>query len=434
MNVAVEDTGPCRKRLQIAATAAEVSPAFEEVTQVFLRGARVKGFRVGKAPRALVERQYAKGIADEVRELLLPKLYRQAVKEQKLSPVAILDVTDVTLSRDQGMSFRVIVDIPPDFALPRYDGIAIKESPVEIADAQIQGAFDALLDRMSRFEEIAGGAVQRDHLVQVDYRGHCGVESVAAMAPRNAALGEGKDFWMLVGDREFLPGLSEGLVGAAVGETRSVRVVFPPDYRAQEVAGREAQYQVTVKRIRTRVRPPVDAELLKQLGVETEAALRDRLRQDLLAQAERNEHMRKLSEIERVLLEETVFDVPQSVIAEEMNHTLRGMIRGIMSEGGSREMIEEHREKIAGQAERVSRDRVRLAYILSRIADQEKIEVDDAEVDARLEQMAVSNNMPVEKLRAELNMRNGMEGVRSDLRAEKTMQLLLKRAKIKREG
>lgn len=434
MNVVVEDTGPCRKRLQINAAAEQVVPVFEEVTQMFMKGARVKGFRVGKAPRALVERQFAKGIADEVREILLPRLYREAVKAQKLSPVAILDLTDVALSREEGMSFRVIVDVPPDFALPRYDGITIKALDVEVTDAQVQEAFDALLDRLSRFEEISAGSVQSDHLVQIDYRGQCGVEAVSAMAPRNAALGEGKDFWMMVGEREFLPGLSQGLVGAAIGETRSIRVVFPPDYRAQEVAGREAQYQVTVKRIRARVRPAVDEALLKQLGVESEGSLRDRLRTDLRAQAERNEQSRRIGEIERVLLEETVFDVPQSVIAEETNHTLRNMIRSIISEGGSREMIEEHREKIAGQAEKVSRDRVRLAYILSRIASEEKIELEDAELDARVAQMAAANNMPVEKLRAEINKRNGMEGIRSDLRAEKTMDMLLKRAKIKREG
>lgn len=434
MKVAVEDTGPCRKRLQVVATAEEVKPAFEEVMKVFMRSARVKGFRVGKVPRAVVERQYAKGIDDEMREYLLPRLYRQAVEEQGLSPITVLDVSDVTLDRALGMSFRITVDVPPDFPLPRYEGIALKDSKIEITDEQVQAAFDALLDRMSRFDENAAVTVQRDHIVQIDYRGQCGAEEVSALVPQPAALGAGKDFWMQVGDREFLPGISEGLLGAAIGETRSLRVVFPPDYQAKEVAGREAQYQVTVKRIRVRVRHVVNAEFLKQLGVETEDALRDHLRQDLLAQAGHNELRRKISEIERTLLAETIFEVPQSVIGAEMDHTLNNMIRGIMAEGASREMIHEHREKIADQAERMSRDRVRLAYIMSRIADQEKIDVDDAEMEERLTQLAVSNKMPVEKMRAELNKRNGMEGVRSDLRAQKTMKLLLERAKIKREG
>jgi trigger factor len=420
--------------MQVAATTEEVTPAFEQVVQMFMRDARVKGFRQGKAPRALVERQYAKGIADEVRDYLLPRLYRQAAAEQKISPVSILDVTDVVLDRQTGMSFNIIVDVPPDFELPRYDGIAIKAAEVRVTDEQVQQAFDALLDRMSRFDDVTDGVVQNDHLVQIDYRGQCGAEAITALSPKNAALGEGKDFWMLVSAREFLPGLSEGLLGAATGETRSLRIVFPPDYRAPEIAGREAQYQVTVKRIRARVRPTLDADLLKQLGVETEREVRDRIRQDLITQAERGEHMRKITEIERALLAETTFEVPQSVIADETDHTLRNMVRGIMSEGGSREMIEEHREKIEGQAERVARDRVRLAYILSRIADKEKLEVNDAEVEDRIAQMAASNNMPVEKMRAEVNKRNGMEGVRSDLRANKTMNLLLERAKIKKEG
>jgi trigger factor len=428
MKATIQDDGPCRKMLQIAAAADEVEPTFEEVTGVFTRIARVRGFRPGKAPRSMVERQYAKEIRDEVEGVLLPRLYRQAVQEHKLETVAIVNMSDVSLSRQEGISFQVTVDVPPDFALPEYERFKVDARPIEVSDAQVDDAVGGLQDRLARYEDVEGKAVARESLVQVDYTGRCGAEAVSSLAPKQPALGGGKDFWMLVGEQEFLPGVSEGLIGMKSGETREIRIVFPADYRFKEVAGCDALYTVSVKRIRERRKPALDAEFFKHCGVESEQVLRERLKQDLLEKAARDERSRRVAEVERFLLTATVFDVPQSVMAEETNLTLRNMVRSIIMEGGSRELVEQNREQIAGEAERLSLDRVRLTYVLSRIAARENIEVDDAEVDARISKMATSYNMQPAQLRAELAKRGGEERVRSDVRAEKTLNLLVDRA------
>jgi trigger factor len=433
MKALVREAGPCRKILEIQATGEEIEPAFEEVIQIFIKGSRLRGFRPGKAPRGLVEKHYAKDILEEVESSLLPRFYRQALKENELSPVGVVNMGEVSLRRNEGLSFQVTVDVPPEFAMPQYDRFVLKEAKIEVTGEQINEAIRSMQDRFSRFEEINEGTVSMENLVQVDYNGRCNEQPVAELAPKHAALGAARDFWMLVAERELLPGMSAGLVGAKVGETRTVKVTFPENCRAPELAGREAEYTVTLKRIRERRLPAMDADFLKQCGAETEEALRERVRNDLWAMAEQNERSRRASEIERMLLEETNFEVPQSVMAEEMDATIRGMIRNIITEGGSREMIEQNRDQIAGEAERISRGRIRLSYIFSRIADQEKIAVEDGEVEERIVRLAAGYNMEPEKLRAELVKRNGLEGVRADLRNEKTMDFLLKQVKINKE-
>jgi trigger factor len=428
MKAELQDAGPCRKVLHVTATAEEIEPTFEEVIQAFTRIAKIRGFRPGKAPRTMVERQYAKDIHEEAEGAVLPRFYRSALKEHELSPVAVVSMNDVSVKRGEGLSFKVTVDVPPDFEMPRYGDLVVQDAKAEVTDAQVDEAIDELRDRYSRFEETTDGVVDREDLAQIDYEGRCGSEPVASLAPKHASLGAGKDFWMLVGEREFLPGFSDALLGAKCGESREIPVTFPANYQVTEVAGLQAVYSVAVKRIRRRRRPEINKDFLALCSAETEEALRERVRADLLVQAERNERMRKISEIERRLLEETKFELPQSVLAEETDLTLRGMIRNIIMEGGSRELIEKNRERIAGQAEQLSRDRVRLSYILSRIADQEKIAVEDSEVEDRIVQLAAGYNMTPQRLHSELTKRNGLDGVRSDIRSEKTMNLLLQKA------
>jgi trigger factor len=432
MKVTLEDAGPCRKIMQVTVPGEEIAPDFEAVTKEFTKASRVHGFRPGKAPRAIVERHYAANIRDEVQKRVVPRVYREAIKGQSLTPVAIVKVGDVVLKREEGVRFSVTIDVPPEFKLPRYKNLALKADKTEITDVHVDDALNQLLDRMSRFEEVTGVAVKSEHLVQVDYRGECDGKPVTELAPKDAGVGEGKDFLMLVGGQELLPGFSAGLTGAAVGETRQIKVAFPEQFRLPELAGKEALYTVTVKRIRERKRPTLDADLLKKLEVESEAVLRERLRNDLTRQAEAVAKANTRAEVERLLLAEAGFDVPATVVQEETDLTLRNMIRRIVTDGASREQIQQNRSAIVGEAQRVSKDNVKMAYILSRIADEEKIAVQDSEMEERLSLMAQSHDMPVERLRAELEKRNGMQGLKSDIRAQKTMDFILANAKIEK--
>jgi trigger factor len=176
---------------------------------------------------------------------------------------------------------------------------------------------------------------------------------------------------------------------------------------------------------------PADEEVCQRLGLKDLAALRDRTRQDLQAAAEAREKERQRQEIVEFLLKRTEFDLPQSVVAEETQLAVRGMLHDIVGRGATREDLEKNREAILGAATTQSKERVRLRYILARIAAEEKVEVSDAEVDARLKDLAARYRQPVEKLRATIEERHGLETLRADIRAEKTIDLLVADAKAR---
>lgn len=431
MNVKVENAGPCRKTLRIEMPSERVTAEYEQVLGAFAQTARIPGFRPGKAPRDLVKRRYAKDIEEEVKERLIPDGYHGALEQEKLSPVAVLGVHDVVFNLGQPMTFGVTLDIPPEFTLPVYKGLPLEGKKTEVTDQDVEEALNSVVEQNARWEEVSDRPAQRGDLVQIDYEGFCDNKPVEELAPKAAGLGKGKDFWMLADDNAFLPGFADGLAGAKIGEKRQVMVDFAADFVEKAVAGRKATYFADVKALRQKKLPALDDELAKSLGLASADELKTRVREDLLKQREEQEKRRRKSDIMKALLEATKLDVPESVVLQETRDAVYDIVRQNSYRGASREQIEESKDQIFEQASRSAGEKVKIRYILHRIADQEKVEATPEEVSARLAEMAAQYNVTPQQFRAELDKRNALDGVAEDIRVNKTLDFLLEQAKIK---
>ena len=432
MKVKVENTGSCRKVLHIEAAADDIAADYGAVLKVYRAKGRVSGFRQGKAPADVVEKKFAKSIEEDVKERVVPQLYRKALAEEKIVPVAVVEVSEVDFGKERGVSFDVIVDVAPDFKVPRYKKISLRGERVEVKDEEVEKSFGRLLDACARYEDVSGRPVGADDMVLIDYRGECDGKPVADLASDCSGLGEGKDFWTVAGEPEVLPGFGVALQGLQVGEEKAVEVRFPDDYHVKSAAGRTATYHVTLKGMREKVTPEVDAEFLKRFEVESEAELRTKVSEDLMATAEREEAARLKNEIAKYLLAKTRIELPQAVVEQETKLAAQGMVREIAMRGATREQIEAQKDGILKAATTSSQDRVKLSYILSRIAAAESIDVEDAEVDRRVAALAQNYRMTVKDLRERLEKRNGIENLRHEIRAEKTLDHLLEQAKVKK--
>jgi len=431
MKVRTEEQEGCRRVVHVEIPHEAVKPEYEGIVREFAKVAKVSGFRKGKAPADVVERRFAQQIEEEAKERLVPRFYRDAIQSENISPVSVVDVADVVLDKSKGLTFKATVDVAPHFKLPRYRKIALKGNPVKVTDDDVEKAVQGLRERLARFEDVSGRNVARGDLVRIDYGGTCDGRPVAELAPEQPGLGEGKDFWALVGDPEFLPGFAAGMEGAGSEESREIKIAFPADYHVKAVAGKEAVYTMTVKGVREKVLPAFDAELFKQVEVESEQALRDKAREELEQNAGETEKERLKEEIARYLLEKTNFDLPQSLVDREKGEAARSIVQRMAMQGGTREQIEARKDDILSSAEQSSVSRVKLSYILERIANEEKIEVEDGEVDKRIEEMAASRGWTAERLRSEMEKRGGTEWVGDEIRGQKTLDALLGMAKIK---
>jgi trigger factor len=302
---------------------------------------------------------------------------------------------------------------------------------VAIEDKAVDEAVQHMRERLAHFEPAAGRAAEAGDLLRVDFDATVDGKPLAALAPKEKGLGEARDFMVFLGDPEFLPGFTAGLTGVKEGDTRTVAVTFPANYPVAALAGKAAEYRVAVKGVQQRTLPAVNDEFCKQFGADSEAALRANFREQLEAAAQRSELARQKNEIARFLLERTAFELPQSVVDRETQLAVRQMVQDLARRGGTRDQIVEQQDNIVSEATRSSTDRVRLTYILIRIADEEKIEVTEDEVRAHLEALAQRYQMPMERLRQEMEKRDALEGLARDIRAEKTLDFLQKQARVK---
>lgn len=431
MNIRIESTGPCRKQLTIEVPAEDVGKEFSEMVNLYAGSVRIPGFRPGKAPRELVKRKFSKDIHEEVKGRLVPRGYQEAVKKEKLEAVTILDVKENELKEGQPFSFSITVDVAPDFELPTYKGLKLESKVAEVADADVDNVIKNIREQNVKYHDVAGRAVQAGDMVQVDFEGTCEGKAFKEVSEKAASLGSAKDFWVIAdAENEFLPGFGAGLVGANAGEQRQVSVKFPEDFAEQSVAGKTAAYDVKLKAIREKQLPPMDEEFFKSLGVESEAALRERIRKDMTQMRADHERQRLEGEILKQLSGAVKFEVPASVLAEETQQAVYDLVRSNTNRGIGKDEIEANKDKLIGAASQSAEERIKTRYILRKIAAAEGVAPTEDEINQRIVELAQRYRVAPDKFQKDLEDNNRLGQVADEVRLMKTISWLYDNATI----
>jgi trigger factor len=430
MNVVVEDVGPCRKKLSIEIPTDEVAKEHATVLKEVARTVSVSGFRRGKAPQKVVAARFAGEIVKEVEERLVPKAYHEALKDEELIPVNIVDMEEAKYEAGGPLSFSVTCDVQPDFALPVYTGIELERKQEEVGEDKIEKALESILEQFATFEDVDRAAEKGD-FVEVDYEGVMRGQALSEMDLSVEAYGKGEGFWLALEGDSFLPGFADGLVGTAKGEKVQVQVDFPADFKEEKLQNGQATYYVDVKTVRARQVPELSEDIVKQMGMESEEALRARIKDDLEQRFEANETRRLKQEVINFLSNGTDLELPESLVQRETQQAVYDMVSDITRSGASREDIEERKGEIFDLASRSASDRVKIRFILTRIADEEDLVVAPAEVNARIRDMAEARGVAAQILRKELEEKEALEDLEESVRLEKTLDFLLEKANIK---
>ena len=433
MQISVEDMGACRKILRIEIPADEVDTVYDEVMSEYARYAKVPGFRSGKVPPNVVRTRFGKQIREEVKQRLIPKGYRAAVEETQVNPVAVIEVDNEDVRAKEPFTFRVTCDVAPDFAVPEYVGLPVTMENAPVTEEEVDREIEGLLERFATYEDV-DRAVAAGDLAQIDYRGVIDGEPLSTIAPDAEGLGEGEDFWIHAGEHAMIPEMGEALIGAAQGEERTIEVTFPDNFAAPSLQGRQATYTFTVKLVREKVLPPLDEERLKAFGAESESALRSQVSEALADMRARMDERNMRNQIIGRLLSTTDFELPESVVQEETRNAIYDMVSDISRRGATEGQIEERKSQLFDAASRSAGDKVKIRFILARIAQEEEIETEPAEIEARLAILAQQAGQSPDEFRAELQKRDQLDNLALDVRFEKTLDFLLKKANVTESG
>ncbi|MDX6766929.1 MAG: trigger factor [Candidatus Methylacidiphilales bacterium] len=430
MNIAIEEVSNLRRRLRIEVPADRVNAEFSRITEDFQKMATIKGFRAGKAPLSVIEKRYAKDIEEEVRRKLVPDAFREAVRSKKLQVVNVPGVEDVKVAqKGSTFSFSTVVDLAPDFKLPSYKGIKVKKSDTSITDADVEKVLERIRDQRADYRTV-DRAVQQDDFVIITYSGKVDGRPIEEIVPDVPQLGKQEKFWIWIKEDIFLPGFGDQLVGAKAGEDRSVSVTFPGDFAQEALRGQKAQYEVKVEDVREKILPVLDDALAQELAQVPLAELQERIRVNVTADKERAARAEHAKQIFEFLRGNTEFDLPESAVQNETQRALYDIVRENQERGISEDLLNEKKEDLFNAAQTTARDRVKLGFIMTKIAEAEKIEVTPEEFNAELQFLAARYQLTVEKLVKKLRENNNLDKVEEDILNRKTLDFLLQSASM----
>ena len=395
------EKNPCVISLTVKADAEEIKGEARKVLNTFIREAQIPGFRKGKVPVELIRKNFEKELQQETQGACFRAFYPKAVEESKLKVLALEGVTEMKLTEADGMEFTALVEVRPEYKLPKYKGLAIEQKEATVEDAAVEEQLESMRKMFAKYEDgKEGEAVGDGDFVQFDYKGTLDGQPLSEIVPEQKAICEATGFWAQVEEGRFLPEILEALKGMKAGEEKKdVAVKFPKDAAPEPLKGKKVSYELKVSMFRKRTLPD-DAGLAEAAKVESVEKLRADIRERLEKQATEAEVNRRRDQAIELLLKKTDFDVPPSLVQRQAEVYLGQLAQQMQYAGVTNEYIEQNREQILKDASERAEKQVRLSYILLDIADAEKIEVDEKD-----------------------------ENKKNQARAEKTLDFILEQAK-----
>jgi trigger factor len=414
-------------RVELDATA--VNTAFDAVTKDYQKQAALPGFRPGKAPLPMVVKKYDAEIKDEAKRKLIGDAYRKAIDEQKLQVVGYPDIEEVQFGRGQSLQFTATIETAPDFQLPEYKGLPATLETKSVTDADVERALDLLRGQHANYNTVARPLASGDIAV-VNYTGTCEGKVITELAPTAKGLTEQKNFWVETTEGKFIPDFAEQLIGASASDKRTVNVEFPADFVTKELQGKKGVYEVELVEVKEKSLPALDDELAKKFGAENLDALKVGVRADLENELKYSRSKNLRGQLVRALLGKVNFDLPESAVANETRNVVYDLVRQNTQRGIARELIENQKDEIYAMAAGNAKERVKLAFVVGRIAEQEKIQASQEDVIKRAQQLAMMYQTPFEQFIKDLQKRNGVNELYEQVLHEKVLELLEKNAII----
>lgn len=412
---------PCEREVSVEVPAADVAREWKSALARFQKHARIPGFRSGKVPASIVRSKFEQDIKSEVVEHLVPAAFREETKKQNLIPIGQPQVTELELEEDKPLKFKAIFEILPPFDVDGYKEIKAAHEPVIVGDEEIQKTIDGLREQNSTY-------------VNVDEDRGLADGDFGSVAFKSTSTEEGaepvemNDVLVDIGGTNTLPEFSDNLRGAKAGETRSFDVTYAEDFGDKRLAGKTLHYDVEIKGIKTKTVPELNDEWVKDLGQEGMATLDDlraRIREGIEHEKKHQAEHKIKEEILQQLTTKFPIDVPTLLVENSIDQRLERGLRSLISQGLRAEDIKrmDLSKLREGQREGAVRD-VRANVLLERIADVEGITVSDEELDKEISAAAAQSRQNPLALRKQLEEKNGLDGLRQQLRCDRALDLL----------
>jgi trigger factor len=409
-----------------------VAETRETITRDYLKAARIPGYRPGKAPRPVVEAKYKKQIREDLEKQLLQESTREVIKEKQLRVLTVSEVEDVEITQENAMHFTATLVTAPEFELPEYKGIAVQVPSTEVTDADVEAALANLQDQYADFKDIEGRALAADDFAVIDYTGTTNGQPVHEVFPlAGKQLATGADFWIRLTPEAFLPGFSEQLIGANVGDARTFQLEVPADFPVEAMRGQKLDYQVTVKGIKEKVLPELNDEFAAKLAPgKTLEDVRGIIKTEVERQKTSDAERAKRDQVMQQLLAKVECELPQNLVRYETQRMVNELVKENQSRGVADEVLQENHQNLVGAASQGAKEKIKGQFVLLRVAEKEGITVSREEFNQRIAMLAMRYQMTADKLVKELQKNNSLDQVHEEIVTGKALDFLIANASV----
>lgn len=427
------DVSPTRKEITIEIDTATIRQAYDRISDTYAKQAKVPGFRPGHAPRAVVRSRFKNEIRAQALQELLPEAVSDAIGKHELQTLGEPDVqleNSEALEKfgEEPISVKVNVEVLPKVALGNYKGIDIGRRIRPITDENVLGMVDALRETSAAMQPVEDRGAETGDTVTANVEG----KFLDGTEEENFSQ---DDIEVVIGGPGVQSEFTDNLIGVKADDEKIFEVSYPEDYRSKGLAGKKVEYTAKVTAVRVKELPEVDDEWARSLGEELDSveALRTKLRENMENQAKQEAEHRLRTDLMQKLLEIHQFEVPQSLVEHQVNYRLETLVRDMMNRGVDPRDQEVNWESARAEMKTQAEADVRGSLLLENIAEQEKIEVSEEEIEAEIETIARHAQQPIEQVRSVLTKDGGERSIAGRLRNRKALDLLVANANVSDE-
>ena len=414
----VKDEKNCRKVIEVKVEKERVDGVYAKVFNSFKENARIEGYRKGKAPESMILTKFKKDIDEEVTKELVPETYNEVMKELNLNVVTYPMLQEVTPTAD-GISYKIVVEVNPEFTLKEYKKVKIDDKKLkEVTEADVNKELDRLRQYRGKLKESASDKARDGDYVTIAMAGFVDGKAEASMTSDSQFL--------KIGAGSMIKDLEKGLIGMKLGDEKDISVTFPADYFEKRFAGKHAVIKAKLNAIKELEMPELTDAFAKEVsGKETVADLKALIKDNMAKQAADDIRNSKVDQIMKKLIEMHSFDLPQGLVDEEITNIINRYQKNLQQQGLNLQALGMTMEDLRVKSKKQAEDNLKSIYILRKIAEAEKIEVADADVEVEIRKIAEETKDNAENMIKQAKARGSWEALKAKLLEDKTVNSLL---------
>jgi trigger factor len=413
-----ETSSSTKREIQVEVPAEEVTRETDTLIQKYQKLARLPGFRRGHVPASIIRQRFGEDIKSEVVDALVPRYFRRETDKQGLIPISQPRVTDLHIHEGEPLRFKASFDVLPEIKVDGYEELRAEKPTITVTDEEVEEALKSLQEQHATFTPVEGSPLADGDFAQVSLDGQ----------PKG---GEGKpvhmdDILVEIAGKNTMHEFTENLRGASAGDSRTFDVLYPPDFSDQRLAGKNLSYTVKVHAIKQKTVPELNEQFAKQLGefsnlTEVRQKIREGMESERKHEAERQAKDKLVAE----LIRRNDFEVPEGLVDRQIDLRVERGLRALAAQGMTAEAIKRmDLSRVRADQREPAVQEVKASLLLDKIAQEENIQVGDAEIDREVEILARQSKQTPESIRARLTRDGALDRIRNRIRSDKTLDFL----------